>query len=120
MPTYHYHYLCNVEISEGGLAKFLRFHDEPYRSGDLMLDAFQGEVEADSPEAAADMVFRIHNEDDRPTGKTCPSMSPGDVATINKQAFACQPIGWQEVPVPTNRFGGTWLDIVTLLKGVSA
>lgn len=116
MTRYHYRYLCNVEPDAergAGLAKFARFHsDDPYHEGDLMLDAWSGEVEADDPERAADVVFHLHNADDRPTGRICPSMSIGDVAVIGGDgeavAFACRPIGWMRVAVPTNLYAGTW------------
>lgn len=118
MPTYPYRYLCNVEIDpdQGGLAKFTRGITGQYQEKDAMLDAWQGAVEADDEELGAERVFVIHNQDDRPTGRICPSMSVGDVAVVGTRAFACQSVGWVEVGVPTNIFAGSWMDVVALMR----
>ena len=55
----------------------------PYEHGDVLVCGHSGDVERyDTPEQTCDAVFAIHNRDDRPDGKTAPSLSVGDVVSL--------------------------------------
>lgn len=55
-----------------------------YRSGDPLEPSTLGylDLEAETPEAAAEQLFRLLNEDARPNGKVERSLSVGDIALV--------------------------------------
>lgn len=86
-----------------------------YREGDhLVLSEVSMAPEAESPEAAADVVFAALNADERPNGKRERSLSVGDVVAILTPAehegassfatwLACDLIGWRSIDEPVER-----------------
>jgi hypothetical protein len=56
-------------------------------------------IEAETPQAAAERVFMLLNQDDRPNGRCEPSLSIGDVVVIHTEnedvPFAVRDIGFR-------------------------
>lgn len=76
----------------------------PGYRGDIVIEQWQpvrGDV------VAADALFFRHNSDDRPDGRSAPSMSVGDVLVLtgdvtvdDGDAWSCDSFGWRLVPRP--------------------
>jgi hypothetical protein len=85
-----------------------------YRQGDKLELAYAGEVEVpshlSSPEACmhagCDTLFETFNID-HPNDYRNRSMSVGDVVILgsNRIAYACESIGWKEIPLPAEAEG---------------
>ena len=89
-----------------------------YAPGDTIVRGHQGVVTADSITEAAELVFRRHNADDRPDGRSAPSMSIGDVVEFADMALSVEPIGFTTVTLNasdkvTDR---TWKDVIDSMK----
>jgi hypothetical protein len=73
----------------------------PYEPGDRMVRGWAGDIDlvktADSLETVADMIYMRHQQDDRPDGQMCPSMSVGDVIQFGEVAYSVARMGF--VPV---------------------
>ena len=82
-----------------------------YEPGDVLVEGYRGEFPAcfeprtDVP--VDDMMFRLaevvymkHNRDDRPDGKTAPSLSVGDVVVIGEVALSVASVGFEVVTMP--------------------
>jgi hypothetical protein len=93
-----------------------------YEPGDRLVRGYEGElpnhfalvVDEATARATAEVVFWIHNRDDRPDGQLCPSMSVGDVVVFGEMALSAEPAGWRIVQLDaadlvTDR---TWSDMV--------
>lgn len=90
-----------------------------YKRGDRLVRGYSGEI---SPSAAAilnpiasvlELIFSLHNRDDRPDGRLCPSMSIGDVIILGETAFTVTRDGFETVDLDlrdliTDR---TWLEV---------
>ena len=78
----------------------------PYETGDRLVRGWSGElpttVGATTPErmqSLAEIIFTIHNRDDRPDGQLCPSMSIGDVVIIGEVAMTVDVCGFEVVHI---------------------
>jgi hypothetical protein len=71
----------------------------PYEPGDRLVRGFAGEVYGDPADlaAAAEVVFARHNRDDRPDGRTAPSLSVGDVVVFGEVAVSVARFGFVRV-----------------------
>lgn len=80
----------------------------PYEPGDELVAGYRGEFppcfsireDLDSQEALlrlAEVIFAKHNRDDRPDGRTAPSLSVGDVVVIGEVAMTVDRIGFKLV-----------------------
>lgn len=80
----------------------------PYEPGDELTKGYRGEFppcfsireDLDPQEAhirLAEVIFQKHNRDDRPDGRTAPSLSVGDVVVIGEVALSVASIGWEFV-----------------------
>lgn len=77
---------------------------DPFREGDRLADGFLGFMEVGANltmSAVCDDIFARHNRDDRPDGKTAPSLSVGDVVLFYAlgAAYTVERLGWREVDV---------------------
>jgi hypothetical protein len=85
-------------------ARFMR----PANQGDLVIEGYEGTIEANPNDrtktAPCDAVFARHNRDDRPDGRTAPSLSVGDLVTITDTdgagrwivtTWTVRPTGWE-------------------------
>jgi hypothetical protein len=113
MSLYAYKKYTNVTFTaDGYLAAHARFGKESrYVPGDKLVLTFTGTVHADDPLAACERLFAIHNSDDRPDGRLCPSLSCGDLVVVMLDpgrsptspvafAYSCEARGWQAQPLP--------------------
>ena len=99
--TADYHILHNLD------ARFGR----PYRQGDRLANGHTGQVTAVDPAHFADLVFAIHNRDDRPDGKTAPSLSVGDVIIVGETAVSVDRMGFVNVCIAAaDLLGRPWLE----------
>jgi len=79
-----------------------------YRKGDpLRPSQIMVEVDAATPQAACDEVFRVLNEDERPNGQIEPSLSVGDLVALEAEHegvtfawFAVEALGFRRVSPP--------------------
>ena len=79
----------------------------PYEPGDVLVPGYEGDTGEsvfplalslrDRARYEAEIVFRIHNMDDRPDGRTAPSLSVGDVVVFGEVALSVDRFGWKEV-----------------------
>jgi hypothetical protein len=98
--TIDYRILHNLD------ARFSR----PYQSGDRLADGYVGRHAANDLTAVCEEVFAIHNRDDRPDGKSAPSMSVGDVVIAGETAFSVDRFGFTTVTINTDDLLNTpWL-----------
>lgn len=89
----------------------------PYEPGDRLVQGWMGEVsgaEGVDLHHIAEVVFALHNADDRPDGQLCPSMSVGDVVVIGEVALSVDRAGFKVVQLDaadliTDR---TWKELV--------
>lgn len=82
----------------------------PYQPGDRLADGYAGRVSADDLSAVCEEVFATHNRDDRPDGKSAPSMSVGDVVIVGETAFSVDRFGFTSVTINTEDLLNTpWL-----------
>lgn len=96
-----YHILHNLD------ARFSR----PYQHGDRLANGHTGQVTAADPTHVADLVFAIHNRDDRPDGKSAPSLSVGDVIIIGETAVSVDRMGFVNVFIDAaDLLGRPWLE----------
>ncbi len=76
-----------------------------YQAGDELVEGYRGEFPACfsirpdiDPQAAflrlAEVIYAKHNRDDRPDGRTAPSLSIGDVVVIGEVAMTVQDVGF--------------------------
>jgi hypothetical protein len=76
-----------------------------YEAGDELVEGHRGQFPAcfsirpdlDPQEALlrlAEVIFTKHNRDDRPDGRTAPSLSVGDVVVIGEVAMTVESIGF--------------------------
>lgn len=75
------------------------FHNFHVR-GDLFARGYSGFVEATDARRALQLIWALHNSDDRPDKRLAPSLSIDDVVTIYDDQpthFLCQMTGWQEL-----------------------
>jgi hypothetical protein len=75
-------------------AGFLRV----YEAGDRLVRGWVGQIEGGLPEAVLERIFARHNQDDRPDGQLCPSMSVGDVVVFGWCRSARSWSGWSVAP----------------------
>lgn len=82
----------------------------PYEHGDRLADGYCGQVSVSDPAEVAELVFVRHNRDDRPDGKSAPSLSVGDVVVIGETAVSVDRWGFVGVSVaPSDLVGLPWL-----------
>ena len=91
-------------------------YDRPYEPGDRLVKGWSGPIEPGLVETFDDLVeviFMIHNRDDRPDGQMCPSMSIGDVIVVGELAVSVASIGFVRVAVdPADLITtGTWIEM---------
>ena len=84
-------------------ARFMR----TYEPGDRLVRGWQGELDDiwlinESLTGLAEIVYGIHNRDDRPDGRMCPSMSVGDVVVIGEVALSVDLAGFKVVQLDAN------------------
>jgi hypothetical protein len=86
--------------------KYLLLHNlsgfDPFKLGDTLSDGFRGEIDAEDAltmSSVCESIFARHNRDDRPDGKTAPSLSVGDVIhfPLIAHTFAVERIGFRRV-----------------------
>lgn len=85
-------YTCYTNVDRG--------FDGTYQQGDRLVRGHIGMIEVPigtSMAAAAEMVYAVHNRDDRPDGQLCPSMSIGDVVTFGEVALSVSEVGFRSV-----------------------
>ena len=88
-----------------------------YEKGDTLVRGYSGTVD-DVLDSAADVIFGIHNRDDRPDGQMCPSMSVGDVINIDGKWVTVLGLGFADVEVdPADITTRSWLDVVRERRG---
>lgn len=92
-----------------------------YERGDPLVRGYSGEIATsmfdhllDPTDAILERIFALHNRDDRPDGRLCPSMSVGDVVILGETAWTVLPSGWERVDLDlrdliTDR---TWTEVV--------
>jgi hypothetical protein len=71
-------------------------------------------AEPPSVEVVAERVFQRHNQEDRPDGRLCPSMSVGDVVVIGEVALSVAPVGFTQVDIDQSDLivDESWIDVV--------
>lgn len=117
MPNFKVTYFCNIMPS-----KFLL----GYAEGALLMDAGTAEFEADDVHHACELAFMFWNRDDRPNGRTAPSMSTGDVARVDDgdviTDWAAERIGFRPIDdakIFANRDGLPIPDAMRLVSEIS-
>lgn len=107
MPSIDYTLFHNID---GGFQR-------GYQPGDRLAtgwtDTITSEHTLTDPEVAhlAEWLFNRHNRDDRPDGRTAPSLSVGDVITIGHLQLTVQREGFTTTTVnPDDYTGTTWLE----------
>ncbi|MCL4413834.1 MAG: hypothetical protein M1522_03665 [Actinobacteria bacterium] len=112
-------WLANVMgMDEDGLPAFGRIGaDSAYRPDDAFVVGWHELLEAESLDAVPEMMWAIHNADDRPSGRTCRSMYIGDVVVVGEVAFACEAIGFRRLDAaPRHLRAGTFVEHVAALR----
>jgi len=74
----------------------------PYEPGDRLVKGWSGEIEVGlvpSFDDIVEIIYALHNRDDRPDGRLCPSMSVGDVVIVGESALSVASIGFIRVAV---------------------
>jgi hypothetical protein len=100
-------------------ARFMR----EARQGDLVIEGYVGALDVtldpERPVLAMEAVFRHHNRDCRPDGRTAPSLSVGDVVTVTDESgeqavtMTVDNIGWQPFDLNlANVHVGPYRDVV--------
>jgi hypothetical protein len=99
--TVDYRILHNLD------ARFTR----PYQHGDRLADGYAGCMTAADLKAVPGEVFATHNRDDRPDGRSAPSLSVGDVIIIGETAVSVDRFGFVAVSLDTaDLLGVPWLE----------
>jgi hypothetical protein len=80
-----------------------------YEPGDRLVKGWSDRIGAywlsggdDSLNDLAEIVYGIHNRDDRPDGQLCPAMSVGDVVVIGEVALSVDRAGFKIVQLDAN------------------
>jgi hypothetical protein len=73
----------------------------PYQPGDRLANGYVGRVAVDDLDMLPEMVFAIHNRDDRPDGRSAPSLSVGDVVIVGETAVSVDRFGFVTVNLDT-------------------
>jgi hypothetical protein len=96
-----YHLLHNLD------ARFSR----PYQCGDRLADGYVGQVTISDLDQLAEVLYDIHIRDDRPDGRSAPSLSVGDVIVVGETAVSVDRSGFVVVAVdPADLLGVAWLE----------
>jgi hypothetical protein len=69
----------------------------PYETGDRLVKGWTGDIDMPPGVAALEVIFALHNRDDRPDGQLCPSMSVGDVVVLAETAWSVDSYGFKPV-----------------------
>jgi hypothetical protein len=97
VKTVEVRYLVNANLRN----KYFGWQD-----GDQLIHAGTIGVEAgptDDGKAVCEKAFAILNRDDRPFGRTAPSLSVGDVLALWDVHYACEPVGFRRVEVDADK-----------------
>ena len=62
------------------------------------VSVYAASIDADSIGDALEHIWRLHNADDRPSGRCFRSLSMSDVVTIDGIPYYCDRFGWSEIP----------------------
>jgi hypothetical protein len=93
MSTHTYTNYTNIDAS------FCR----PYEPGDRLVKGWSGEIDmiwiTGGFDEVVEVIYSLHNRDDRPDGRLCPSMSIGDVVIVGEIAVSVASIGFVRVAV---------------------
>lgn len=91
MTTFNYNLLLN---QTGRFTEYFAHH--------VLISAYKGTVEADTPSAALENIFRTFNIE-HPEDYRNRSLSVGDVVQVTEDGhadgfyYACQPVGWERI-----------------------
>jgi len=89
-----------------------------YEPGDRLVRGWTSELPfVVTPELlmeTAEVLFMLHNRDDRPDGQLCPSMSVGDVIVIGETAVSVASFGFEVVQLDANDIinDRTWKEVI--------
>ncbi|MCL4413426.1 MAG: hypothetical protein M1522_01555 [Actinobacteria bacterium] len=82
-----------------------------YDPDDTFVIGWSESVEADRIEDVAEIMWMRHNIDNRASGRTCRSMSIGDVVVVGEVAYACESMGFRRLDVgPKTILLGTFVE----------
>lgn len=104
--------------------------DRHYQSGDRLTSGYEAELPRPSDSVLTlpdlcEQLFGIHNRDDRPDGKTAPSLSVGDVIVLrgldNGYAYSVARAGFVKVDllnVEADQTGNSYLEFLDSQRSV--
>lgn len=99
-----------------------------YEPTDRLIEGWSGRFDnrdIDDVNSACDVIFAMHNRDDRPDGQLAPSLSVGDVVKLwlngRYDMRSVDNFGWKRVPVFTDALvhAGPYRDVERALRSKS-